>query len=181
MRAILRFVGWTLLAAAPMMARGAAAATEKPAARPGLCELRSEGQSIVSLTLDGGAGPFERPGSILRLPAGKYRVSRVILEDGYRCESCLDGPMQRRGDSRQERFFELRPGQPYTLRVGGPLLPTAKASRQGKCVELEYDLLDAEGRSYQKSDSRGPVRPPAPRFVICDGDKEVGTGTFRYG
>ena len=65
------------------------------AGQTGLGELRIEGQSIESLTLvhktplsggeSGFAGQqFVRPGKSLSLPAGRYCVSQVALENGYR-------------------------------------------------------------------------------------------------
>jgi len=61
-------------------------------------------------------------------------------------------------------------------------LPTAKVTRQGKSLQLDYDLVDAGGRSYRNTTSYVvPGGRPAPRFVIYEGEREISSGTFRYG
>jgi hypothetical protein len=174
-------VGWSLVIAAAVAAAGTPDKA-KPAEKQALCELRIEGQSIESLTLDGAPGPFERPGKVLHLPAGWYLVSEVILEGGYQHDAVIFFPRK----TSEERWFrankgafELTPEQPYTLKVGGPLLPKAEVTRQGKCLKLSYDLVDAEGRSYRKNDNTDRSSPP--RFKVCKGEREIGSGTFEYG
>lgn len=149
-----------------------AADKEPPNPKAELCELRIEGHSIASLRLESqGASPktFVPPDKILHLPAGTYRVERVKLEGGYEASSSLDNA-----------WFSLASDQPHTLRAGAPLSPTVRVTRQGRYLQLNYELIDAAGRSYLQS-NRGPARSPAPRFSVWVDGREIGSGSFRYG
>ena len=144
----------------------------KKAEKPQLCELRFEGESIKSITLNGTA--HSRPGKILRLPAGKYRINSVTLDDDYDYLSGYGHGMF--SEDNPADSFELMSGQPHTLKIGGPLLPTVEVTHQGRYLKLDYKLVDAEGRHYY-----GPKRPVAPRFVVYQDNEEIGSGKFAYG
>ncbi len=138
-------------------------------------ELRIRGHSIVRLTLLEQAGfsqlRFENPGETIRLPAGRYRVEEVELQDGY---SML--PWRSRSDA----WFNVSPDGPNELIVGAPLYPTATGGRYGSFLQLDYDLVDGAGRSYfQQSD--GAIAAPPPRFEVFKDGKQIGSGSFEYG
>jgi hypothetical protein len=173
-----------LLAAA---AATAPSAEEKaPAGGKSQCELRIEGEHIAWLRLlqelrpdatrPAGVGTsysYERPEKILHLPQGRYFVEELKLDGGYDLA---------RGRRSGDEFFELTPGRPTVLTVGAPLSPTVKVTRQGPYLALDYELLDAGGRSYRKaSDASSPGRPPAPHFAVYVGEKKIGGGQFAYG
>jgi len=159
-------LGWTCAILLAALSR------EAMAEEPPLCELTIQGDAILSLRLEGenhAGRQFNRPGKTLRLPAGRYRVLQVDVEDGY-----VSNPRYRGDDG----WFELTPERPYELAVGAPLLPTVSARREGRFLSMKYDLLDAAGRKYASPnvDRRSP-----PRFVVFKDDQEVGAGAFEYG
>jgi hypothetical protein len=151
---------------------GATAAEPQATAGGGLCELRIEGGSIISLQLEGKNGSrttCSQPAKALHLPAGSYRVSEVHLEGEYG----WTGFGKKAGP-----WFELSAGRPQTVKVGTPLSSTVKITRQGPYLKLDYELVDAEGRSYT-NELRHYSEPP--RFVVYANDQKIGSGSFRYG
>lgn len=56
------------------------------------------------------------------------------------------------------------------------LTPTVEASRQGRTLELDYELLDAGGRDISSRDYGD-----RPEFVIYKNGRQIGSGTFEYG
>ncbi len=150
---------------------------------PEMCILEIKGDSIANLTLisqgddptgtgDGLAGKrFVRPGKTLLLPAGRYRLETVELDGGYQCQSLYAW-----GDD----WFELGPGKPNELVVGAPLSPKVTARRHGQFLQMDYDLVDAAGRSYAKATESGERLIP-PRFTVYKGDEVLGSESFEYG
>jgi len=134
------------------------------------CQLAIEGKFIQSLTLVdrwGQQRQFTRPSERISLPPGEYRVSRVELQGGFDSN---------RPSARNEDWFWVAPDEPYTLRVGAPLVPNVKVRRQGTELQLDYELLDAGGRPYAPREAANP-----PRFTIsCDG-RQIASDSFRYG
>ena len=151
--------------------------------QPGLCELRIEGHSIVSLTLlKATARPSDgteqlagerhmRPGHSLWLPAGRYRVTGVEVEGGYQFDE-RSGP--------QDAWFELAPGTSHALAIGAPLAPRVTVKRHGRFLEMDADLVDAAGRSYLYVRQEGQ-RPPPPQFTVYKNEEVLGSDSFEYG
>ncbi len=134
--------------------------------------LRIQGGSLQALTLvDRQNQPTElkKPGPSVSLPAGEYRVQRVELQGGYSCY---------RYRPAEEEWFVVRPGEATEVVVGAPLTPTIKIQRQGRVLVLDYRLLDASGGNYRRSSTN---LDNSPTFTVYGGDREVGSGTFRYG
>jgi hypothetical protein len=168
---------------AVLFSRGAVSQTQTAADQPGLCELRIEGQSIRQLTLlrddpqlgqnaeNLSAQTFDRPGQNLSLPAGRYRVANVQLEEGYQCGVDY---------ARTNEWFELKPGTPYQLVVGAPLFPQVTVTRHGKFLEMDCELVDGSGRIYSWSNQL-VTRPAPPWFTVYKDDKVIGSGSFEYG
>ena len=142
-------------------------AAKKPAPDAGACQLIIEGQHIESLTFARQRGKpktIQRPGSTVSLPAGRYRLERVALTGGFECY--VGG----------REWLALSADKPCHLKVGAPLTPNVEVSRQGRILQLSYELLDANGREYVGSDRSDP-----PRFTVYSGDRVVGSGDFEYG
>jgi hypothetical protein len=68
------------------------------------------------------------------------------------------------------------PARPNRLPSGAELRPVVKATRQGRTLKLEYKLLDAAGRNWA-----GRHRAKEPRFTVYKGNRQIGSGSFRYG
>jgi hypothetical protein len=133
-------------------------------------QVTLEGDHIQRLIFENENGhPIERtnPGSSLFLPSGTYRLNEVELAGGYHCYAFLTGEDER---------FRLTPDRPYQLRVGAPLTPQVKATRRGRVLELDYQLVDAAGRSYSNT-----LRSDPPQFAVYQDGRPIGSGTFEYG
>jgi hypothetical protein len=132
------------------------------------CRLVIEGHSITSLVLQndsGGFFPFSDPPKELPLPAGRYQVLNVTVDDRY--HAVASGEPDR---------FTLSPDRPHHLKVGAPLRPSVEAARSGSRIQLDYGVVDAAGRPY--AGSRGPE---APEFSVLRDGREIGSGSFEYG
>jgi hypothetical protein len=139
-----------------------------PAASLG--QLNIEGKSITNVTLVDDRNQtleFPRPGPTVSLPAGKYRLQEVQLQDGFRCYQY--------GLSEDE-WFRISTERPHQVRLGVPLKPTIKATRQGRLLKLGYELLDADGRNYTNQQRVNP-----PQFTVYKDGEEIGSGSFEYG
>ena len=140
------------------------------------CELKIQGHSIVRLMLIDktrhSGVQFDKPGESVQLPAGVYRVETVELEDGYSLSPQL---------GQRQDWFEVTPAGPNELVVGAPLYPTATVTRHGGFVKLDYDTVDAAGRSYRRTPSRTATEPPPPTFTVYKDGQEIGSGSFEYG
>ncbi|MBN1588284.1 MAG: hypothetical protein JW888_02090 [Pirellulales bacterium] len=172
------------------------AAEESVAPKPALCELRIDGDCLVGLELldkEGRRTTCKRPGKVIYLPPGQYRVKKVTLEEGYETADDVDlaGPFfgASRGESSlngflsassRNRWFILAPDKPSTLQVGAPLAQTVNVTREGTHLRLDYgDLFDDAGRRYYKR--YGGRTYPAPRFAVYKDGQEIGSGSFEYG
>jgi len=143
---------------------------EQPSADPTACQLNIAGKFIEELVLVDEAGhtkQLNQPGPSVTLPAGQYRVSQVELKGGFLCTVV---------GTEESDSFRLTPDEPHELQVGAPLNPNAKVTRQGRLLELDYQLLDASGHNYTNQDRENP-----PRFTVHKNGQEIGSGSFEYG
>jgi len=131
------------------------------------CQLSIEGAFIEKLTLDfegGSAKELTQPASSVSLPAGRYRVRQVELKGNYRYIVFAE---------KEDDWFQLTPSQPYHLKVGAPLKSKVNATRQGRLLKLDYELVDACGRNYSSG-----ARTDPPTFAVFSGGREIGSGSF---
>lgn len=164
-----------------------AAQAPQPVA-PSAGVLQLDGHAIKSLTLVRQGQPaggmfavpegqrYDQPGEQLSLAPGKYRVQEVVLEGGFAAQDYFGG---------EEDWFEIAVDQPHRLAIGAPLTPKVTATRHGRFLEMEYQLLDAAGRNYQPwADLESDVpynSPPAPQFQVYMNDELLGSEAFQYG
>ncbi|NQT12567.1 MAG: hypothetical protein HQ582_07460 [Planctomycetes bacterium] len=147
----------------------AADAKEPPAGDASNGELRIEGKLIESLMVVNKAGnsrAINRPGASVSLPADQYSIQQIKLEGGFTCFYPA-----------ADQSFSVTPDKPCRLQAGAPLTPEVTFTRSGKILTLDYRLLDAAGRDYRPSG--GSLAPP--RFVVYQGEREIGSGSFEYG
>jgi hypothetical protein len=114
-------------------------------------------QSVQEIKVQSGVSNF--------LPAGNYTIQSIILRGGYQ--------------SNNSGTLTLSPSAPCKLEVGTPLKSTVKVKREGRILHLDYQLLDAQGRNYTTYYTRDRSAPP--QFVVYQGKRRVGSGTFSYG
>ncbi len=136
-----------------------------------LGELKLEGKSIVRLILrrveDNERETFRRPEQIIKLPTGKYSVQEVHLDGGYICYAS-------RGPTRH--LVTVTADGPATLKIGAPLKPAVKASRQGRLLVMNHELLGVGGEQYTDGTSGEP-----PTFTVYKADKEIASDKFEFG
>jgi hypothetical protein len=106
---------------------------------------------------------------VIHVPPGEYAVDEVKVEGGFE----YDCHRPRQGD-----FFRVASGQPCTVKVGAPLLPSVEVERLGVYLNLDYELKDGAGRVYRRPSGR---EAPPPSFTVYHGDERIGHGNFEYG
>ena len=68
--------------------------------------------------------------------------------------------------------------KPALISGGGPLTNTVTVNRRGKYLALSYNLVGADGTSYQ---IWSQDRSQPPDFAVYQGDKKIGSGKFEFG
>jgi hypothetical protein len=113
---------------------------------------------------------LEHPGPTASLPAGKYRLRKICLNDGYDCDV-----LERGGAPQDSDGLTISPDQLCLLKIGS-LRHHVDVSRHDRVLHLSYRLLDAAGRRYT-----APERDKPPRFTVYANGLAVGNGDFEYG
>jgi hypothetical protein len=168
---IAALVRWQIALACLLPAIGlAATAVEKRAARhPTDAELVFEGRAVEKITLvdeRGRATEFVRPDTRVFLPPGRYQIREIRV----RWEQ--DGPAQ---TERDVVWITLDRVKACKLNVASPQTPVVSVKRAGRVLELSYDPR-AGGAVY-----RDAPRDTRPQFVVYQGDRKIGSGSFEYG
>ena len=133
-------------------------------------ELKIEGKFIKQLVLENKLSErqrFDHPAESIKLAAGKYVLREAHLEGGYNCYI---------RETSDKDWIAVDANKPGTLKAGAPLKQIVKAQRQGRSLELDYELLGIGGEKYTASDRRKP-----PTFTVYKGDKKIASGEFEYG
>jgi hypothetical protein len=133
-----------------------------------LGEMKVQGNDIRRLQLQGRrAVLLENPGPVVRLPVDKYSLTEVTL-------GIPGNPA--RFMARLGQQVQISTTNVYALSAGGPLTNRIRASMQGRSLRLDYQLVGANGHSYQNVDL-GKV----PGFRVYRASRRVGGGDFQYG
>jgi hypothetical protein len=152
-------------------ALGAAEQTKPPPAPDApACRLNIQGKFVEWLMLVDEQDRQELlhvQGDRVAVEPGRYRVREVQLKGGYHSYVSSD---------REEDWFTVGPGSPHQLKVGAPLTPKVRVTRQGPLLKLDYQLLDAGGRNYSNRES-----VTSPRFTVYKDGREIASGAFEYG
>ena len=145
-------------------------AQETDVKSPPLGVLKLEGSSLDYIELfakDGHAERITRPEETVKLPPGEYRLQEVRLRGGY--------TYYNRGIPRYT-WTTVAADKPATLKVGAPLVPTLRVQRQGRILQLSYELRGSGGETYTGGDRSKP-----PTFAVYKGDKKIASGKFEFG
>ena len=110
---------------------------------------------------------FRRPEQIIKLPIGEYYLHEVHLQGGYICYALRDS---------KRIQVNVTSGQTKTLKIGAPLKQVINASRQGRNLVMNYELIGMGGEKYT---SRNRNKPPT--FTVYKGEKEIASEKFEYG
>ncbi len=134
--------------------------------------LTIKGSMIKTLFLGGeNAMPviLLEPSRKAEIPVATYNMYKVFLHDDTT------------GASAWGNFgcwFEINEDKPCTLETGAPLENTIQISADGRRIEMDYDLVGQNNKSFTLV--KVSIAEP-PEFVVYKGDKELKTGRFRYG
>ena len=145
-------------------------AQETDVSSPPLGEVKLEGACLDYIELfarDGHAERITRPEETVKLPPGEYRLQEVRLRGGY--------TYYNRGIPRYT-WTTVAADKPATLKVGAPLVPTLRVQRQGRILQLSYELRGSGGETYTGGDRSKP-----PTFAVYKGDKKIASGKFEFG
>lgn len=167
---------WSLLSPIALAAEPAKrqVVKESPLPEPFTCELKLD-RHIESLTLcplirRGEWVSYPRRGSSMFVPPGQYWIVGIQLEGGLSCVYSGNSPK-----------ITLALGKPNRFDVRTPLTSSVTVKRVGRLLKLDYQLLDADGRKYQRNGRGGSNPAHAPQFAIYQGDRQIGSGNFEYG
>jgi hypothetical protein len=188
LRVMAHIAGWRILAIwamlLPVITLAAEPAKKQSAKDQTTCELVLEGKHIEKLVLSGPVGPVGirkeilQPNASVFLPPGHYMIGEVHLQGGYRCELYPSHPL---GVPFDPERLVLAPDKPCRFNIGAPLNSSVTVKRAGRLLKLDYQLLDAEGRTYRRNNPTENDRAHPPQFVVYQGDRQIGSGTFEYG
>jgi len=139
--------------------------------KPAMGTLTPEGRGIHSLLLqsEDRVALLDQPSTAgVALPSGTYSQQICILKEkdlGYYLTATafqtLDVPEN--GVAR--------------LGMGAPVQPVLRATRYGRSLNLDYDMLGVGGEKYSPAGGN----PPAPEFKVYKSRKEIASGRLEYG
>lgn len=133
-------------------------------------QLKLEGEGIQKLVLNrkpGQTETFDKPGEIINLPVGEYRIQQVDLSGGYTYRAVnLTG----------QDWIKVAEDKPGVLKIGAPLKQAVEVERRGRVLVLDYKLLGIGGENY-----RGGNREKPPGFTVYKGKQIIDSGQFQYG
>ena len=137
-------------------------------------EVNIRGKSIRLLTLetDSVLVQLDSPVGAIAVPIGNYSVSDVFLDGG------------KFGIFRAEEFplesskITVAEDQSCDLTIGAPLNNTARISRMGNVITLDYELLGIGKEKYEKITQ---TLTEAPTLSVFKGDRKIASGKFEFG
>jgi hypothetical protein len=138
---------------------------EEPAS---LGELKIEGNNIIQIQLSGKySAVVNNPGPVIQVPKGDYNW--IVLTLGT-----SNSPA--RFKANLNKNIKLSSTNTPVLVAGSPLTNRLTCERQGRSLQMHYQLVDAQGNSYLPVD-----RGQAPKFVVKVDGKPWYTNAFEFG
>jgi hypothetical protein len=144
---------------------------EEPVA---LDEVKITGKYIKRLILSGESYRvvLDQPAAAVKVPIGHYNQPTALLEQNGVTAYCntigqLSG-----------KQISVDGKAPAILAVGGPLTNTVIATRDGRDLVLNYQLIGAGGQAYLLA-NRDYEHPP--EFAIYKNGKTIASGKFEFG
>ena len=176
MRTPANFAGWCffmfcgLLLPAVVLAAGPAKEPLAPAYRAfGELILGKHIESLSLIDQHGQSVLYQRRGSSMFVPPGRYVIEEIDLQGGFSANTSPKLPADR---------VTLVSGKPVRFDIRGPLTSSVTTQRAGRLLKLNYQLLDADGRKYERNDGD---RGHPPQFAVYQGDRQIASGSFEYG
>jgi len=138
--------------------------------QPALTEVRLSGESLYYAVLQdpkGYTAVVRQPPGTLRIPSGTYSAGAVWLKKGA-VEACRLG----------NESLRINATSPTNLALGGPLTNSVTLTREGRKLNMNYQLLGADGCAYRLAQVD---RTKPPEFTVFRGGKKVMAGKFAFG
>ena len=104
---------------------------------------------------------------MVRVPQGVYTVSAAWLKKGPAEAFRLAGEP-----------VLINATAPTNVALGGPLTNSVTLARSGRKLNLNYQLVGADGGAYRLA-QQDPAKPP--EFTVYHGGKKVLSGMFAFG
>jgi hypothetical protein len=140
-----------------------------------LGELKLTGQFIKRVILHGSKFTvvMDQPEPVVKVPVGSCGPCQVQLKQG-KGEAFREAA--RFAGSQSGNATTVSASKPAVFAVGGPLTNSVAVVRQGRALNLSYQLLGAGGETYQMLGAR-----QQPEFAAYRGGKKVASGKFEFG
>ena len=138
--------------------------------QPPLTDVKLSGESLCYAVLQDAKGytaVLRQPPGTFKLPKGRYSAAVVWVKKGV-AEAYRVGPEP----------LLLDATGPTNLVLGGPLTNSVALVREGRKLNMNYQLLGADGGAYRLAQI-DPSKPP--EFTVFRGGKKVLTGQFAFG
>ena len=137
--------------------------------------INIEGEYIARLALESASTTvlLDYPEKSVLIPAEDYHCTGIYLYGG---DVGLFQPI-RTGQAKPEPISVPEDGS-ATFKAGGPLKNTVDVKRTGSILTLDYKLIGADERSYERLYGRSD-KPPT--FTIYKSDRKIASGEFEYG
>ena len=137
---------------------------------PPLGDLKLTGTDLHRLILT--AEPeltvvLDQPAGTVKLPVGSYSLAQIWLRKGETEVASL-------GVGK----LTVNEQRPASLVAGGPLTNSVEVKSKGYNLELNYTMLGAHGRAYQRP-SRDDKDPP--EFAVFQGTNRLVADKFKFG
>jgi hypothetical protein len=139
-----------------------------------LGELKLTGKYVNRLVLTRDSNPsltvvLDSPGRLEKVPRGVYHFGLTLKQGTTEAHRQMYGPAS-------GRQIVVGGTTAAVLADGGPLTNSVTATRGGKDLRLNYQLLGAGGQAYELQGQR-----KEPEFAIYRGDKLLASGKFQFG
>ena len=138
--------------------------------QPPLTELKFSGESVYYAVLrdtNGYTAVLREPPGTVQVPQGVYTANAVWLKKGPAEAFRLAGEP-----------VLINATTPTKVVLGGPLTNSVTLTRQGRKLNLNYQLVGADGGAYRLA-QQDPAKPP--EFTVYHGGKKVLSGLFAFG
>jgi hypothetical protein len=138
--------------------------------QPPLTELKLSGESVYYAVLrntNGYTAMLREPPGTVQVPQGVYTANAVWLKKGPAEAFRLAGEP-----------VLINATAPTNVALGGPLTNSVTLARSGRKLNLNYQLVGADGGAYRLA-QQDPAKPP--EFTVYHGGKKVLSGMFAFG
>jgi hypothetical protein len=138
--------------------------------QPPLTALKLSGEFVYSAVLrdtNGYTAVLREPADMVHVPQGVYTVNAVWLKKGPAEAIRLVGEP-----------LVVKATVATSLVLGGPLTNSVALTRYGRKLNMNYQLVGADGGTYRLA-QQDPAKPP--EFTVYHGGKKVLSGKFEFG